>query len=294
MNKKHILEIYQEWGSCYQLPEERAAFLGEDHVLYEICDQKTFHAKVLHHTKPLEEYLETEPEVSSPASRGFLNSLKEKIANQETALIAEIKKSSPSAGVIRKNFNPIQHAKEYEEAGACCVSVLTDSLFFDGFDAYVSLVRENCSLPILRKEFILDPYQVVESYMIGADCVLLIMAILNDAEARLLQDTAYACGLDVLVEVHNEEELERALKLKNRLIGINNRNLKTLEVDTSTTLRLLPQIPDDFTVVCESGIGRREEIEKIQQAGVYAFLVGESIMRQEDVVLATKTLLGAA
>ena len=226
-------------------------------------------------------------------TRGFLASLRRKVEADGNALIAEIKKASPSKGLIRPDFNPALLAKAYEEAGAACLSVLTDEPYFQGKDAYVQEARNAVKLPVLRKDFMVDPYQIVESRAIGADCVLLIMAALSDNQAIELEAASQELAMDVLVEVHNQEEAERALScLKSPLSGINNRNLKTLEVDLATTEALVELVPAGYTSVSESGIKTYEDIKRMNACGVHVFLVGESLMLQQNVVQATRSLLG--
>ena len=200
----------------------------------------------------------------------------------DVALIAEVKKASPSAGVICPNFDPVRCAQEYEAAGATCLSVLTDVDFFQGADAHLQEVRTACTLPALRKDFILDEYQVYEARLLGADCILLIVAALEDAPLRELSQLAHTLGMDVLVEVHDLEELERALPLDTILIGVNNRNLRNFETRLDTTLRLLPMIPKDRIVVTESGILAPADVALMRERGVHAFLVGEAFMRADD------------
>ena len=214
--------------------------------------------------------------------RGFVKSLESKLTQNRSAVIAEIKKASPSKGVIRENFDPVEIAKSYESGGAACLSVLTDIDFFQGSDDYLKTVRANVSLPIIRKDFIVDPYQVVESRAIGADCILLIVAALHRDELQSLNKLAISLGLDVLVEVHNEQELELALELPNKLIGINNRNLHTFEVSLETTWSLLGEIPGDKIVVTESGILDHSHVLAMRDKGVNSFLVGEIFMRAES------------
>jgi len=224
---------------------------------------------------------------AQPAPRGFINALK----NKETALIAEVKKASPSKGVIRADFDPVNIAQTYEENGAACLSVLTEKKYFQGHDEYFIAIRNNVSLPMLRKDFMVDEYQIYESRALGADCILIIMASLTDDEAGLFYETATTLGMDVLFEVHDEEEMKRALALKPKMLGVNNRNLKTLNVDLGTGLTLATQIPDDILKVAESGIYTNADIQKFKNVGYNSFLVGESLMREDDIGQAVKTLL---
>ncbi|WP_455222183.1 indole-3-glycerol phosphate synthase TrpC [Kaarinaea lacus] len=219
---------------------------------------------------------------SSSPVRGFVDSIETTIMLGKPAVIAEIKKASPSKGIIRENFDPIAIAKSYARGGATCLSVLTDVDFFQGADAYLQQARDACSLPVIRKDFIIDPYQVYEARTIGADCILLIVAALDDASLHQLSSLAQELGMDVLVEVHDEEELHRALKLSTKLIGINNRNLRTFEVSLQTTIDLLPQIPADRIVVTESAIHMPEDVALMRQHNVNTFLVGEAFMRADD------------
>lgn len=215
-------------------------------------------------------------------TRDFVNALQARVVRKQAAVIAEIKKASPSKGVIREDFDPVSIAQSYAEHGASCLSVLTDEDFFQGKDEYLALVRNQCALPVLRKDFMLDPYQIWESRLIGADCVLLIVSALGDAQLLELSEIALSLGMDVLVEVHDGEELERALALKLPLIGINNRNLRTFETSLSTTLDLLGQIPDDRIVITESGIHASVDVALMQSHNVHGFLVGEAFMRAEN------------
>ncbi|WP_394560514.1 indole-3-glycerol phosphate synthase TrpC [Aquipseudomonas alcaligenes] len=215
--------------------------------------------------------------------RGFARALQERVAHKQPAVIAEVKKASPSKGVLRENFVPAEIAKSYEVGGAACLSVLTDIDFFQGADDYLKQARAACALPVIRKDFMIDPYQVVEARAIGADCILLIVSALDDARMVELASVAKEQGLDVLVEVHDGDELERALKhLDTPLLGINNRSLHTFEVSLENTLDLLPRIPHDRVVVTESGILSRADVELMEINRVYAFLVGEAFMRAED------------
>ncbi|PTU74929.1 indole-3-glycerol phosphate synthase TrpC [Pseudomonas mangrovi] len=215
--------------------------------------------------------------------RGFAAALQAKVAARQSAVIAEVKKASPSKGVLREVFEPAEIARSYETGGATCLSVLTDIDFFQGADAYLQQARAACSLPVIRKDFLIDPYQVVEARALGADCILLIVSALDDARMAELAAVARLQGLDVLVEVHDGDELERALTvLDTPLIGINNRNLHSFEVSLETTLDLLPRIPRDRLVVTESGILNRADVELMEIHEVYAFLVGEAFMRAEN------------
>ena len=214
--------------------------------------------------------------------RGFAAALRGKLAAGKAAVIAEIKKASPSKGVLREHFNPAAIASSYERHGAACLSVLTDADFFQGAEAYLERARAACSLPVLRKDFIVDPYQIYEARAIGADCILLIVAALNDARMRDLAQLAVELQMDVLVEVHDAGELERALTLDTPLIGINNRNLRTFETRLETTFELLEAIPADRLVVTESGIHSRADVGIMRAKGVQAFLVGEAFMRAAD------------
>jgi indole-3-glycerol phosphate synthase len=212
----------------------------------------------------------------------FYQALKDKVDLKQNAIIAEIKKASPSKGILRENFNPVEIAKSYEAHGATCLSVLTDKDFFQGDDQYLIDVREAVSLPILRKEFIIDPYQVLEARAMGADCILLIAACLSDGEMEILAQHTMQLNMDILVEVHNAEELKRALQLPLIMIGINNRNLRTFDVSLQTTVDLLSEIKDDILVITESGILSSENVAFMREHDVYSFLVGEAFMRQDD------------
>ena len=224
----------------------------------------------------------TEALTDANLPRGFADALTAKIAAGEAAVIAEIKRASPSRGVLREDFRPAQIARSYAAGGAACLSVLTDVDFFQGSDAYLQDARAACALPVIRKDFIIDPYQVYEARCIDADCILLIVACLDDNRLLELTELAQRLGMDVLIEVHDEAELERALAVDNRLIGINNRDLRTFEVGLDTTLRMLDQIPTDRLLVTESGIHTREDVALMRSHGVHAFLVGEAFMRAEE------------
>jgi indole-3-glycerol phosphate synthase len=259
-------------------------------VLAEICAEKRAH--VARAKAVLSESALLARLAKAPPLRPFAAALERHLAERRYGLIAEIKKASPSAGLIRADFDPPALARAYAAGGASCLSVLTDGPYFQGSEEDLRMARRQIDLPVLRKDFILDPYQVVESRSIGADCVLLIMAALSDATATELAATAAELGIDVLAEVHDGGELDRALQLGVRMIGINNRNLKTLETDLATTERLAPEVPADRLVVAESGIRRPEDLDRLAAAGARCFLVGETLMREPDVAAATRRLLG--
>jgi indole-3-glycerol phosphate synthase len=227
---------------------------------------------------------------TAPPPRGFMAALRAKLAAHQAAVIAEIKKASPSRGVLREQFDPVAIASSYERHGAACLSILTDADFFQGSEEYLQNARAACSLPVLRKDFIIDPYQIYETRVIGADCVLLIVAALADTQMSELAQLTAELHMDVLIEVHDARELERALVLNTPLIGINNRNLRTFETSLDTTFSLLREIPDDRIVVTESGVHSRDDVTMLRSKGVNAFLVGEAFMRAADPGVALSNL----
>ena len=257
-------------------------------VLHQICEDKKDHIADKKLAFPLSD-LETMLQNQTPI-RGFIHALQKKSAHG-TALISEVKKASPSKGVIRHDFDPVQIAQTYEQNGAACLSVLTDEPYFQGHDDYFTAVRKAVELPMLRKDFMIDPYQIYESRNLGADCILLIMACLSDDQARELYHLTTSLGMDTLFEVHDEKELERALDLKPHIVGVNNRDLKTLDVDLQTGLDMAEKIPTNILKVAESGIYNHTDIQKFSEAGYSAFLVGESLMREDDIGAAVQKLL---
>ncbi len=262
-----------------------------DDILAKICADKRDEIAARRAMRPVEELKAELRDAGKP--RGFGRALMDAAAAGKPGLITEIKKASPSGGLIRTDFDPVEIAQAYEAAGAACLSVLTDEKYFQGNEAHLRAARAAVELPVLRKDFMLDEWQIYESRAMGADCILLIMAALGDSQAHDLEALARALDMDVLVEVHNEEELERALPLQTPLLGVNNRNLKTMVTDIGVTEMLSTLSPPNKFLISESGIKTNGDVERLRKVCVQGFLVGESLMREQDVSAAVRALLGA-
>lgn len=258
-------------------------------TLDRICADKRVHVEAQKQLISLENLKSKIKKIS--LSKGFIRQILDFKSSQKIPLITEVKKASPSKGIIREDFDPVEIAKTYEQSGAACLSVLTDEPYFQGKDEYFIAIRDAVSLPMLRKDFMIDPYQIYESRAMGADCILIIMAALSDSEAAELYDLSRTLGMDVLVEVHDEKELERAINLGPQMIGVNNRNLKTLEVDIENGIRMAKNIPDAVVKIGESGIYTADDLQQLKAAGFQGFLIGESLMRENDIGQAVKNLL---
>ncbi len=256
--------------------------------LAEICAVKRDHVRKARTLRPLAA-VEAAARSAAPP-RGFTAALR-RAATDGYALIAEIKKASPSKGVIRADFDPATLARAYRAGGATCLSVLTDTPYFQGHDEYLVAARQAVDLPALRKDFMLEPYQIFEARALGADCILLILACLDDGQAAELEDVALSLGMDVLIETHDADEMNRALKLKSPLIGVNNRNLKTLSIDLGISETLAAMCPPDRVLVSESGLGSPADLARMARIGIRTFLIGESLMREDDVTAATRAIL---
>ena len=258
-------------------------------ILNRILETKRAEVAARKATVPLSDLDARIAEQTKP--RGFRAALDARAATGY-ALVAEVKKASPSKGIIREDFDPEAHARAYQAGGATCLSVLTDEAWFQGADAYLETARAACDLPVLRKDFMVDPWQVPESRSIGADAILLIMAAIDDVLLAEIEASALECGMDVLVEVHSQAEMDRALKLKSRLIGVNNRDLRTFTVDFARTYELVSKAPQDCTFVAESGLMTRADLDAMAEHDIKCFLIGEALMRAPDVEAATRVLVG--
>jgi indole-3-glycerol phosphate synthase len=265
-----------------------------ENILQKIYEQKLLEVRNRKKTNSLTQICQKlKCQENKNLSRNFLQKLQEKTLNKQTALICEIKKGSPISGLIREDFDVTNIAKTYEKNGATCLSVLTDEKFFLSCDDFLIQARQASTLPILRKDFMIDSYQIYEAKLLGADCILLIVAMLDDSKLKELETVAIDLNLDVLVEVHNQEELQRASKLKSKLLGINNRNLKTLEVNLNTALELAKQVSANYTLIAESGIKSPQDLKLLKNAGFNCFLIGEYFMRKHDISSAMHSMLQA-
>jgi len=258
-------------------------------ILKEICNNKLLEVNKLKKEISQLDLLKIIELQETP--KNFKKALNAKIAENQYALIAEIKKASPSKGLIKKIFNPVEIAQAYAKGGAACLSILTEEKWFQGSIKYLIEVKKQTKLPILRKDFILDPWQIYESRSIGADCILIILSAVNDTLASELIQLSKSLGMDVLVETHNENEIKRAINLKPDLIGINNRNLKTLNIDLNNTIKLSKLIPETYDIICESGLNTNNDLKVMDKIGIMRFLVGESLMKSSNIELATKALI---
>lgn len=258
-------------------------------VLKEICDNKIIEVNTLKQKFSESDLIEISKYQEKP--RGFKNALTAKVNNNKYALIAEVKKASPSRGIIKQNFKHIDIARDYYNGGAACLSVLTEIKWFKGSIEYLIDIHKNISLPILRKDFIIDPWQVYESRSIGSDCILIILAALDNKLAEELISISKNLGMDVLIETHTEKEIERAINLDADLIGINNRNLKTLEIDIYNSIKLSKIIPKKYDIICESGLNTNNDLKIMEENGIMRFLVGESLMKKDNIEEATKKLI---
>ena len=258
-------------------------------VLREICNYKKVEINSLKEKFSQSDLDDISKNQAKP--RGFKNALSVKVKNGQYALIAEIKKASPSRGIIKQNFKPLNIAQDYYKGGAACLSVLTEIKWFKGSIDYLIDIHKHINLPILRKDFIIDPWQIYESRSIGADCILLILSAIDDSLAKELIFLSKKLGMDILIETHTEKEVERAINLDADLIGINNRNLKTLEIDINTTIKLSKLIPNKYDIICESGLNTNDDLKIMEKNGIMRFLVGESLMRKENIEEATKKLI---
>ena len=258
-------------------------------ILDRICAEKQRQVNEQKGRRPIQELLKRAKDQAPP--RGFAASLAKSVERNGLGIIAEMKKASPSAGVIRPNYEPTQLARAYQRGGAACLSVLTDQKFFQGSDADLGAARSSCDLPVLRKDFMVDAYQVVEARALGADCILLIIGALSDADLKNMEDLAIGYQMDVILEVHDQAEMERALLLKSPLIGINNRDLKTMKTDLATTEKLVSMVPSDRVTISESGLEGPGDLKRMAAAGVRRFLIGEALMRRPDVEQAVKIMM---